>query len=97
MKLKLFALTVVGIAAKAREEATGRADAVQIEADAQASAIRAVAIATKEAGQDPLFLEIKQLEVQTQQIEKWDGKFNPHMFMNGGEGEMPGFLMTMAK
>jgi len=76
---------------KAREIAKGEADAIQIQAEAEAAAIRSVAEATKEAGQDPLFIQLKTLEVESQRIGKWDGAY-PKMLM---AGEKPDLLMNI--
>lgn len=74
-------LEAKAIANKDREIARGKADG-----------IRFVAEATKEAGQDPLFIQLKQLEVETQRIEKWDGKY-PLNLMTLGDGEGSPTLM----
>ena len=73
-------------AEKARRIAQGDADARLTLADAEAEAIRKVASATKEAGKDPLFLQLKQLDVEKNRIEKWDGKY-PATLMTLGSGE----------
>jgi hypothetical protein len=73
-----------GEASKVKEIAKGRAEAVETEARAQAKAIVDVAEATKKAGSDPVFIQIKQLEVQQEQIKKWDGRFPQFMMGTGG-------------
>jgi hypothetical protein len=64
--------------------ATGKAEAVRLEADAvakgnllksqaDASGIDLIAKATQAASSNPLFLEVRKLEVQTKMYEKWAG------------------------
>ncbi|MHC4371199.1 MAG: SPFH domain-containing protein [Planctomycetota bacterium] len=80
---------------KARTIAKGTADAVTIAAEAEANAIRLVAEAASEAGKNPLFLQLKELEVEAQRIEMWDGKY-PTTLMTLGEGsEAPDLLMNI--
>ncbi len=73
-------------AARARTIAQGEADAVKIAAEAQAGAIRAVAQATKEAGKDPLFIQLKQLQVESERITKWNGQYPSTLMSVGSEG-----------
>jgi len=79
---------------KAREVALGEADAIKTLADAKAASIKSVAEATKQAGQDPLFLKLKQLEVESERIEKWDGKY-PNTLMNLGREGAPNVLLNV--
>jgi len=80
---------------KARTIAKGVADSVTIAAEAEANAIRLVAEAASEAGKNPLFLQLKQLEVEAQRIENWDGKY-PTTLMTLGEGsDAPDLLMNI--
>lgn len=79
---------------KAREIASGEADAIEIQAKAEAAAIRAVAEATKEAGKDPLFIQLKQLEVERNRIEKWNGQY-PNTLMTLGGGDSPNLLLNV--
>ena len=81
-----------GEASKVKEIAKGKAEAVETEAKAQASAIDMVARATKAAGSDPLFLEVKKLEVATEQIKRWNGQY-PQFMMSGSN--TPTMLMNM--
>ncbi len=64
--------------------ATGKAEAIRLEAEAvakgnllkaqaDATGIKAVADATKDAASNPLFLEVRRLDVQTKMYEKWNG------------------------
>jgi hypothetical protein len=82
------------LAERARRVAQGQADAEITLANAEAEAIRKVAAATKEAGKDPLFIQLKQLEVETSRIEKWDGKY-PTSLMNMGSGDTPNLLLNV--
>lgn len=78
-----------------RKLAQGKADAVLIAAEAEAQAIQKVAEATKAAGGDPLFLQLKQLDVDIQRMTKWDGKY-PSTLMNMGSGEQsPDLLLNI--
>ena len=78
-----------------RELAKGKADAMLIAAEAEAAAIQKVAEATKAADGDPLFLKLKQLEVDVQRLTKWDGKY-PNTLMTMGEGgKSPDLLLSV--
>lgn len=76
--------------------ATGQAEAVRLlaeataagnllKAQADAKGIAAVALATKEAASNPLFLEVRKLDVQTIMYNKWNGSV-PSMVMGGNSG-----------
>ena len=82
-----------GEASKVKEIAKGRAEAVETEARAQAKAIVDVAEATKKAGSDPVFLQIKSLEVQMEQVKKWNGQFP--QFMMGSAGGAPMLMLQV--
>ncbi|MEA1929644.1 MAG: hypothetical protein U9M92_02040 [Patescibacteria group bacterium] len=84
-----------GEAAKLREMAKGRKDAAITEAEGRASAIAMIAAATKEAGQDPLFLEIRRLEVELERIKRWDGRYPSYMMTMGGDGAGLGLLLNV--
>jgi hypothetical protein len=88
---KRIELAAEATANKARTIAQGDADAVTTAAEAEAGAIRAVAAAAREAGKDPLFLELKRLEVESQRVAKWDG-VKPVYQMGGNT---PDLLMQM--
>jgi regulator of protease activity HflC (stomatin/prohibitin superfamily) len=79
---------------KQREIAQGEADSVRIQAEAKAAAIKLVAEAASQAGKDPLFLELKKLEVESGRVEKWDGKY-PNYLMNLGSGGAPNLLLEV--
>lgn len=75
-----------------RRIAQGKADARLTLANAEAESIRKVASATKDAGKDPLFLQLKQLEVETQRILKWNGQY-PSTLMS--TGDQPSLLLNV--
>lgn len=64
-------------------------------AQGQADAIRKVAEATKAAESDPLFLSLKQLEVEQDRIEKWDGSYPDYLMQLGGGAESPNLLLEL--
>jgi regulator of protease activity HflC (stomatin/prohibitin superfamily) len=71
-------------------ELTAKAEANQARtiAEGRADSIRRVAEATRAAQQDPLFLHLKMLEVETARIEKWDGRYPTYMMDLGGGSPM---------
>ena len=74
----------VAIANKLEAEATGLANAAITKASGEAKAIMAINDALKEAQNNPLFIQVKSLEVETRRIEQWDGSV-PN-FLMGGDG-----------
>lgn len=80
---------------RVRTVANGKADAVTTAAEAEANAIRAVAQATKEAGKDPLFLELKRLEVENGRIAKWNGEYPSTLMSLGGGDDSPNLLLNV--
>jgi len=68
----------------AREVAKGAADAVLLRKTAEADGIRLVNKALEEAKSNPLFVQIKALEVESERIQKWSGAV-PTMIMGGGD------------
>ena len=70
---------------KAREEAKGKADAILLVKEAEAKGISLVNAALVEAKENPLFVQIKALEVESERINKWNGDV-PQMIMGGGSG-----------
>lgn len=82
------------IAERERRIAQGKADAELTLATAEAEAIKKVAAATKEAGKDPLFLRMKELEVESKRIEKWSGDY-PSTMMTLGSGDAPNLLLNV--
>ncbi len=96
-KNKTIELAAEGMATAAVTKAQGEADAVEIKATAEAAAITSVALALESAQNNPMFVEIKKLEVETARIKVWDGKY-PTFFMGGGTEDI-GLLISppMAK
>ncbi len=84
-------LEAEGLAAKARQEARGLADARTLAAQAEAGAIREISRAALEAQSNPLLLQLKSLEVEKARVERWDGKY-PQWWM-GGAGSTPNLLV----
>ena len=82
-----------GVAAgnKIREEANGVADAVLLAAKAEAASITLINAALKEAQNNPMFIQVKSLEVERARIERWSGNV-PNFLMTGGSGDGGGFL-----
>ncbi|MBI3877297.1 MAG: hypothetical protein HY300_15295 [Verrucomicrobia bacterium] len=78
-------------AEKARREAMGLADARKTAAAGEAEAIREVSRALGEAQQNPLLLQMRQLEIEKARVERWDGKY-PQWFFGGG-ATPPGLLV----
>lgn len=84
-----------GEASKVMEVARGKAEAELLEAKGRASAIEMIAKATKEAGSDPLFIQIRTLEVLQEQVKRWDGAF-PRFMMSSGDGKNnPMFMVPL--
>lgn len=77
-----------GEADKMREVAKGKKDAAITEAEGKGKAIDMVAEATKRAEGNPMFLEIRKLEVQQEQIKQWDGKYPMYMMTMGSSPNM---------
>lgn len=61
-------------------------------AQGEADALRLVNEAAKEANENPLFLELKKLEVEVKRLDRWDGKY-PQWYM-GGTSDAPNVLVT---
>ena len=82
----------VGVKNAAITRAEGEAEAVKIKANAEASAILSVAKAAQEANSNPVFLELKKLEVEMARLGVWDGKY-PNWITDGG-GERLGIFVN---
>lgn len=72
---------------RAREVAKGEADAKVLRMTAEADGIKLVNAALVEAQSNPLFIQIKQLEVESERIKKWKGDVHK---INMGSGSGPG-------
>jgi hypothetical protein len=66
------------------KEAEALKAAAIIKASAEAEAIKTVAEAAAQAQENPAFLALKKLEVETQRIEKWNGEYPQHYWSTGG-------------
>jgi hypothetical protein len=84
-------LEAQGFAEKARREAQGQADARRTAASGEAEAIHLINNAALEAQQNPLFLQLKSLEVEKARIEKWDGRY-PQMWLGASGTGGPNLL-----
>lgn len=74
-------------------EAQAQADKRRTEAQGEADAILKVAEATRQAQADPLFLQLKQLEVEEARITRWDGKYPTQLMQLGAD--KPNLLLEM--
>jgi hypothetical protein len=82
-------------AEKVRREALGEADARKTVAQGEADAISEINHAALEAQGDPLFLQLKTLEVERARVEKWDGRY-PMWWMGGsGPGGGPNLMFQV--
>ena len=70
---------------KAREIANGVADAKVLVMKAEADGIKLVNDALQEAKSNPLFIQVKSLEVESERIAKWNGDVH-RINMGGGSG-----------
>lgn len=75
-------------------EAEALAEKARTIANGEADALRSIAEATKAAGKDPTFLEIKRLEVESARIQAWNGQY-PSTLMNLGTGGAPNLLLNL--
>ena len=76
-------------------EAQATANQARTIAEGEADAIRKMAQATREAQSDPLFLQLKMLEVQQDRIRKWDGSYPTYLMQLGGADEGPQMLVEL--
>lgn len=79
----------VAIANQRREEAQGEADAVELAAQAESNAITLINNALKEAQSNPLFIQVKALEVETTRINQWNGSVPNFILGDNGGGFVP--------
>ncbi len=75
-------------------EADAQAAKVRTIAEGEADAIAQVAKATAAAQADPLFIELRRLEVEQQRVLRWDGKYPSHITQFGDA--KPNLLLQMA-
>jgi len=85
-------LAATGLKNAAVTKATGEAEAVTIAATAEAGAILAIADAAEKANSNPVFLELKKLEIESQRLKVWNGAY-PN-WITGGAGESLGVFIN---
>ena len=54
-----------------------------------------MAEATSQAQDDPLFLQLKMLDVELGRIEKWDGRYPSYLMQMGPSGEGTNVLLQL--
>jgi len=84
-------MEATGMAEKAKLVAAGQAEARIIAAKAEAQSLELVTKAIKDGG--PAVVTIRQLEIDKERIERWDGKY-PLYFMGTGQGS-PNLLLQV--
>lgn len=85
-------LKAQGDAEAIRLTAQAQADAVRMKAEADAKGIQAVNNATKEAQSNPLFLAIRQLEVEIVKYNRWGGAVPTTLIEGNGQSGLNLFL-----
>lgn len=85
-------LKAQGDAEAIRLTAQAQADAVRMKAEADAKGIQAVNNATKEAQSNPLFLAIRQLEVEIVKYNRWGGTVPTTLIEGNGQSGLNLFL-----
>lgn len=83
---KAVKLKADGLAEAAKAEAKGKAEAIQSIADAKAYEIH------KAEKSLETYLKLKQLEIESQRLEKWDGKY-PLYYLGSGGDNMPRLIL----
>lgn len=80
-------------------EAKAMADQARAVAEGEADSIRRVAEATSQAKSDPLFVVLKQLEIEHDRIERWDGHYPAYLMQwgsaDGGTKTGPQMLVQL--
>ena len=82
----------VGFKQAAITKAEGEARAVELRAEAEAKAILAVAQASEKANSNPVFLELKKLEVEMARLGVWNGQYP--QWITGDSGEKLGIFVN---
>jgi hypothetical protein len=85
---KKIELEALALAEAARTKAKGEADGKLSVFEAEAKGLKAVNQALAEANQNPALVELKKIEVQKMQAERWDGKLPVWQMGEGGAGMM---------
>jgi regulator of protease activity HflC (stomatin/prohibitin superfamily) len=83
---KAVKLKADGLAEAVKLEAKGKGEAIQTIADAKAYEIQ------KAEKSLETYLKLKQLEIDSQRLEKWDGKY-PLYYLGGNGEKMPGLIL----
>lgn len=83
---KRIEMEAIAVAQAARTKGQGDADARFSVFQAEAKGIEAVNGALAKANQNPMLVQLKQIEVDKVRAERWDGKF-PQWYMGGGDGK----------
>jgi hypothetical protein len=80
-------------------EAKAKADQSRAVAEGEADAIRRIAEATRQAKSDPLFVVLKQLEIEHDRIARWDGHYPGYLMQwgaaDGGANAGPQMLVEL--
>lgn len=76
-------------------EAEGQANMARTIAEGEADAIMKIAEATREAQSDPLFVQLKQFEVERDRIEKWNGEYPNYLFQMDSSSQSPSLMMSL--
>lgn len=85
------------INAKSESEQTQFAKNVATKANAEAGAITAVANAAAAAAANPAFMRLRELEVESKRIDKWNGITPTTLIDSGGSSGLNMFLNTASK
>ncbi len=85
----------IGLADAKRKDAQAIADAITMKAKAEAGALQLINAALKEAQGNPMFLKIKQIELENNRVAKWNGVEPKYQF--GGSHTGVSMLMPMPK
>lgn len=80
-------------AEKARKIAKGEADSKVITATGEADAISKLSHAIAEAG--PNVFQLRQLEIEKDRVQRWNGAYPTYLFQTGTQSSMPQMLMNL--
>ncbi|WP_158261180.1 MULTISPECIES: SPFH domain-containing protein [Pirellulaceae] len=76
-------------------EAEGQANMARTIAEGEADAIMKIAEATREAQSDPLFVQLKQFEVERERIEKWNGEYPSYLLQMDSGSQSPSLMLQL--
>lgn len=76
-------------------EAEGQANMARTIAEGEADAIMKIAEATRQAQADPLFVQLKQFEVERDRIEKWNGEYPSYLLQMDSGNQSPSLMMQL--